>query len=73
MNVSNVAYSTVNFIVKEVFSSYEKGVEFTMKKIENKLHEVGVDEEKIKRLMEDAQQFDPFEKAKEELEKEINA
>ena len=31
MNISGIAYSTVNLIVKEVFDSYERGVDFTKK------------------------------------------
>ena len=37
MNVSNIAYSSVNIIVKEVFDSYRKGVKFTVEKVKTKL------------------------------------
>ena len=70
MNVSHIAYSTVNLIVREVFGSYKKGVLFTVKKLEAKLREEGIDDDKIERLVEVVKQFDPFEKAREQLEKE---
>jgi hypothetical protein len=70
MNVSHIAYSTVNLIVREVFGSYKKGVSFTVKKLESKLREEGIEDDKIQRLVEVVSQFDPFEKAREQLEKE---
>ena len=45
--MSNIAYSSVNIIVKEVFDSYQKGVKFTVEKVKTKLSEAGVASEKI--------------------------
>ena len=70
MNVSNVAYSTVNTIVKEVFTSYKSGVNFTKKIIGMKLREEGLDEEKIAFLLDFVGKDDPFEKARETLQTE---
>ena len=70
MNVSNVAYSTVNTIVKEVFTSYKRGVDFTKKIIEMKLREAGLDEGKISNLLDLVGKDDPFEKARERLQTE---
>ena len=60
----------MNIIVKEVFESYGKGVEFTRQKIKIKLKEDGVPEEMIARLLEMISNTDPFLQAKEQLEKE---
>ena len=68
--MSNVAYTTVNQIVKEVFESYEKGVNFTRKKIELLLCSEGMETEKITKLLELAGNDDPFKKARDELETE---
>ena len=70
MNVSNIAYSSVNIIVKEVFDSYQKGVKFTVEKVKTKLSEAGVASEKILEVTEMIGESDPFEKAREELENE---
>ena len=70
MNVSNIAYTTANIIIKEIFSSYKKGVDFTKKKINAKLVDEGIDEEKISRILDMVGKEDPFEKAREELESE---
>ena len=70
MNVSNIAYSTVNIIVKEVFESYNKGINFASGKIAAILRDVGMDEEKIKELLEVMVKEDPFVKAKKQLEME---
>ena len=51
MNVSNIAYSTVNIIVKEVFECYKKGVNYTKKRIKTKLEQEGVEEERITELL----------------------
>ena len=52
MNVSNIAYSTVNTVVTEIFNSYEKGVHFTVEKIKSKLMEEGVDQKNIHEILE---------------------
>ena len=51
MNVSNVAYTTVNHIITEVFESYEKGANFTRKKIETLLRSEGMKKETIDKLL----------------------
>ena len=67
MNVSNIAHTTVNTIVKEVFESYNKGICFTKKKIKKKLQEDKVSDEKIEDLLDLMGQSDPFQKAREQL------
>ena len=71
MNVSNIAYSTVNIIVKEVFESYKKGVAFTKKRIGTKLRLEGLDEVKIIELLDLVDGSDPFERARGQLENEV--
>merc|ERR1711867_233818 len=51
MNVNNLAYSTVNTVVGEIFNSYEKGVHFTVEKIKSKLMEEGVDQKTIQAIL----------------------
>ena len=70
MNVSNVAYSTVNVIVQEVFGAYNKGVVFTKNKVESKLRELQVSEDKIEEILQVIAKDDPFQMARKELEKE---
>ena len=72
MNVSNIAYSTINTVVTEIFNSYEKGVHFTVEKIKLKLMEEGVDQKNIDEILEKVNESDPFKKAREELENERN-
>ena len=72
MNVSNIAYSTINTVVTEIFNSYEKGVHFTVEKIKLKLMEEGVDQKNIDEILEKVNESDPFKKAREELENEAN-
>ena len=72
MNVKNLAYSTVNFVVSEIFNSYEKGVHFTVEKIKSKLMEEGIDQKTIQEILEKVDENDPFKKAREELENERN-
>jgi hypothetical protein len=68
MNINNIAYSTANLIIKELFSAYDQGVEFTRKKIEKALTEEGVDREMIDKILLEVAQEDPFQKARNELE-----
>ena len=68
MNINNIAYSTVNIIVKELFAAYDKGVEFTRKKIESKLKDEGDEKEMIDEILQQVNQEDPFQKARNELE-----
>ena len=70
MNVSNIAYTSINMIVKEVFNSYNKGSKFTVERITRKLEEAGVSSEVVNEVTEMVGQIDPFEKAREELENE---
>lgn len=67
MNVSNIAYSTVNIIVNEVFESYKKGVAFTKKRIGTKLRLEGLDEEKVTELLDLVDGSDPFDRARSQL------
>ena len=68
--MSNIAYSTVNLIVKEVFASYSRGVEYTKKKLQLKLRKEGIDDDMMQRILEMIAENDPFEKAKAQLENE---
>ena len=68
--MSNVGYTTVNHIITEVFESYEKGANFTRKKIEILLRSEGMEKETIDKLLKQAGNDDPFKKAREELESE---
>ena len=72
MNISGIAYSTVNNIVVELFNSYEKGVEYSRQKIEKVLRseDVKMDEDRIKEILNTVADRDPFLMAKKELEKE---
>jgi hypothetical protein len=70
MNVKNIAYSTVNSIVSEVFNSYEQGVNTTKERIKLILSEDGWDKVKIDDLLSKIDLNDPFKQAREELEKE---
>ena len=70
MNVSGIPYSTVNLIVKEIFRSYERGVEFTKGKIKETLRIDGIDSDKIDEVLHVAEDNDPFLKAKEVLQSE---
>ena len=71
-NISGIPYSTVNCIVKEVFNSYTRGVEFTRRKLEGRLRnaEFALEEDKIKQILEVIGEHDPFILAKKELELE---
>ena len=71
-NVKNIAYSTVNLIVSEVFNSYQRGVEVTKTKIANLMESDGVPADKIKRILEEIDLSDPFAEAREELESELS-
>ena len=71
-NVKNIAYSTVNLIVSEVFNSYQRGVEVTKNKIVNLMESDGVPADKIKRILEEIDLSDPFAEAREELESELS-
>ena len=68
MNVKNIAYSTVNSIVSEVFNSYEQGVNTTKERINLILSEDGWDKVKINDLLSKIDLNDPFKQAREELE-----
>ena len=68
MNVSNIAYSTVNVIIKELFESYSKGSKFVSGRIATVLRDDGLEEGKIKELLDEIVKNDPFDKAKKQLE-----
>ena len=70
MNISNIAYTTVNVIIKEVFEAYDKGVNFTRNKVESKLRELEVGEDKIEAVLQVIDKDDPFQTARKQLEKE---
>ena len=67
MNISGIPYSTVNDIVREIFSSYEKGATVTRIQVKKILVEEGISPIIINRAMEALDSNNPFEKAKEEL------
>ena len=70
MNVAGIPYTTVNMIVSEVFRSYHMGVDITKQQIEKNLSQEGVENIKIKDILEKVGKDDPFLKAQEHLEKE---
>ena len=70
MNVKNIAYTTVNSIVSEVFNSYEQGVNTTKERIRLHLSKDSWDEVKIEDLLSKVDLNDPFKEARLELEKE---
>ena len=70
MNVKNIAYSTVNSIVSEVFNSYEQGVQTTKERVRLILSGDGWDQVRIEDLLVKIDLGDPFQQAREELEKE---
>ena len=67
MNISGIPYSTVNDIVREIFSSYEKGAKVTRIQVQKILVDEGISPIIINRAMEALDSNNPFEKAKEEL------
>ena len=71
-NVKNIAYSTVNLIVSEVFNSCQRGVEVTKNKISKLMEKDGVPSDKIKHILEEIDLTDPFAEARNDLESEIN-
>ena len=70
MNVSGIAYKTVNSIVKEVFESYNRGRQYTKAKILEILEKSGIASEHAMQLATEVDDQDPFEVAKDELLKE---
>ena len=70
MNVKNIAYSTVNSIVSEVFSSYEHGVEVTKGRVKDHLLKDGWDVNQVEEFLDKMNLEDPFRTAREELEME---
>ena len=70
MNVKNIAYSTVNSIVSEVFNSYEHGVEVTKERVKDLLVKDGWDVHKVEEFLTKLNLEDPFRKARKELEME---
>ena len=70
MNVSDIPYSTVRKIVKELFESYGKGIEVTKNCIKTELLKTGFDEETANRLLGAVGENDPFIKAQQILEDE---
>ena len=71
-NVQNIAHSTVNLIVEEVFNSYQRGVEVTKAKISRLMEGEGMTEERITKILEEIDISDPFAEARRALEKESN-
>ena len=67
MNISGVAYSTVNMIVKEVFNSYDRGMEFIREKILAKLRKTSVNLDEVENALSEMEKDNIFEKAKSEL------
>ena len=72
MNISGIAYTTVNGIVKEVFDSYDKGVEFSKMKIKEKLKAEEIEDCKIEEILSTMDEDDLFSVARKELETERN-
>ena len=67
MNISGVAYSTVNMIMKEVFNSYDRGMEFIREKILAKLRKTSVNLDEVENALSEMEKDNIFEKAKSEL------
>ena len=72
MNVKNIAYSTVNLIVAEVFNSYEQGVNLTKGKISRLLQGDGMSADEISRILAAIDTEDPFVAARRDLEREVD-
>ena len=70
MNVKNIAYSTVNLIVTEVFNTYQQGVDVTKNKIKALLINEKLESSKINELLDDLEE-DPFVIARKDLESEL--
>ena len=70
MNVKNIAYSTVNEIVTEIFNSYQQGVTVTKDRIKKHLEIDGWDSSKIWELLSKIDLEDPFKEARGSLENE---
>ena len=68
-NVKNIAHSTVNDVVVEIFKSYKHGVEVTQKRVKKILLEGGIDAAYVEKLINDMDE-DPFSYARTELEQE---
>ena len=71
-NVLNIAYTTVNLIVSEVFNSYQQGVEVTKNKIANLMRGDGMTADEIKKILDRMDIKDPFSVARSEIENEVN-
>ena len=69
MNISGVAYTTVNEIVGELFGSYEKGKDYIKKKLRKKLMNDQLNGDKIEEILSVLDE-DPFSAARKELELE---
>ena len=68
-NVNHIPHSTVNQIVAEIFKSYHLGIVHTKRNIETALIKEGLDSHLVNTLLEKMDE-DPFDKARQELEKE---
>ena len=70
MNIQNIAYSTVNVIVSEVFNSFHQGVTVTKEKVREHLVHDGWEHAKVEDLLSKIDLEDPFAEAREHLENE---
>ena len=70
MNISGVAYTTVNQIVKEIFNSYGKGAEVTKSRVKMLMQNEGLSQAIVNKILAAVEEDDPFKQAKEELESE---
>ena len=70
MNISGVAYSTVNQIVKEIFNSYGKGSEVTKWRVKILMEKEGLGQAIVKQILTALEEDDPFKQARKELESE---
>ena len=72
MNVQNIAYTTVNLIVSEVFNSFQKGVDVTRRKVRGILINEGLAADVIEKVLEKIDVEDPFAVARKQLERETD-
>ena len=66
-NVKHIPYSTVNLIVKEVFNSYQQGIDQTKEELRKLLRGSNIDPKDVDVLISECSN-DPFQRAREELE-----